>query len=239
MSREQDLRDSGVLLVDKPLEWTSHDVVAFIRGFGFKKVGHCGTLDPAATGLLVVVLGRATKLTDRLSSQDKVYEGTLQIGVQTDSHDAEGTIVHEADWSNVTPEQLKATFGEFLGEIDQIPPMLSAKKQGGKKLYELARAGIEVERQPRPITIHELTIDRIELPEVDFTVRCSKGTYVRTLCHDIGQKLGCHGFLRALRRTRSGRFHIGDAVTMDELRTWNRAKVLEEFTPLAAVLDYL
>ncbi len=232
-------QESGVLLVDKPTDWTSHDVVSFVRRFGIKKVGHCGTLDPAATGLLVLVLGRATKIADRLSGQDKTYEAVMEIGKETFTQDAEGEITAETDWSAVTEEQIHAACTKFKGEIEQIPPMVSAKKQDGKRLYKLARKGIEVERQPRPITIHELTVDNVSLPNVSFMVHCSKGTYVRTLCYDIGKVLGCGAFLKVLRRTQSGSFHIKDAFDMETIRSWNREMLLANFIPLEKALSYI
>ncbi len=209
---------SGILPVDKPAEWTSFDVVNFVRArFNIPKVGHCGTLDPAATGLLVLVLGDFTKYSGKLSGEDKVYEGTLRLGVETDSGDLDGSVTATRE-VNVTEEQLRETMATFTGEQMQTPPMVSAVKVGGQKLYELARKGVEIEREPRPIVIHELRIDRVALPECDFTLHCSKGTYVRTLCSDIGEKLGCGGVLAGLRRIRSGKFSIDQAVTVEELK---------------------
>lgn len=230
---------AGVLLVDKPKDWTSHDVVNFVRRFGLKKVGHCGTLDPQATGLLVLVIGRATKLSQRFSGQDKVYEGTLELGKETDSQDAEGKVIAEADWSHVTNNDLRKVAEGFVGDIMQIPPMVSAIKKGGKKLYELARKGIEVERDPRPITIHELEWSEFNLPFASFRTHCSKGTYVRTLCSDIGKKLGCGAYLTALRRTASGNFDIAGAFEMDLIKTWNRDALYDNFMPLEQAVAYL
>ncbi|WP_419646235.1 tRNA pseudouridine(55) synthase TruB [Victivallis vadensis] len=215
---------SGVLLVDKPKEWTSFDVVNFVRArFNVPKVGHCGTLDPAATGLLVLVLGKFTQLSSKFSGEDKIYEASLQLGLETDSCDLDGTVTAEHDWSGVTGEQLRATLAGFVGEQMQTPPMVSAVKKDGKKLYELARQGVEVERESKPITIFSLDVTRCELPFCDFTLHCSKGTYVRTLCSDAGKKLGCGGTLAALRRTRSGQFSLADAVTVDTLKTFEQA----------------
>lgn len=215
---------SGVLLVDKPKEWTSFDVVNFVRShFNVPKVGHCGTLDPAATGLLVLVLDKFTQLSSKFSGEDKIYEATLQLGLETDSYDADGTIIAQHDWSHVTEEQLRQALESMVGEQMQVPPMVSAVKRDGKKLYELARQGIEVQRESKPITIFSLDITNCNLPYCDFTLHCSKGTYVRTICSDIGKKLGCGGMLSALRRTQSGKFSIDDAITIDKLKTFTQA----------------
>lgn len=220
----------GVLPVDKPLTWTSFDVVNFVRSrFNVPKVGHCGTLDPAATGLLLLVLGKFTSLSGKLSGVDKQYTGSLMLGVETDSGDLDGKIVRR---SETLPQEaeVKEVFASFRGKSMQMPPMYSAVKVGGKKLYELARQGVEVEREAREINIPRLDITRIELPEVDFIVDCSKGTYVRTLATDIGSKLGCGGTLTALRRTRCGKFSIDDAVSMEALKAMDQ----EEFTSMMA-----
>ncbi len=215
---------NGVLLVDKPAEWTSFDVVNFVRArFNIPKVGHCGTLDPAATGLLVLVLGKFTLLSQKFSGEDKIYEATLLLGKETDSEDLDGEVTAEHDWSGITETQLRDTLGGFVGVQQQTPPMVSAVKKDGKKLYELARQGIEVERESREITISKLDISRLELPECDFTLYCSKGTYVRTLCADAGRKLGCGGVLKSLRRLASGSFHVADALTVDQLKTFEQA----------------
>jgi len=214
---------SGILLVDKPTEWTSHDIVGFVRSrFNIDKVGHCGTLDPAATGLLVIVIGRFTKLSQHLSGDDKTYEATLILGTETDSMDMDGTITAQKDWSNLTEKQISDVFNNFMGKQKQLPPMVSAKKVGGKRLYELARKGKEIEREAVDITIHSLEISKIRLPYVDFKVTCSKGTYVRALCHDIGKKLSCGGTLFCLRRTHSGIFDIKHSVTVEQLRSWTQ-----------------
>jgi tRNA pseudouridine55 synthase len=218
--------ESGVLLVDKPAEWTSFDVVNCVRGrFNIPKVGHCGTLDPAATGLLVLVLGRFTKLSARFSGEDKTYEGTILLGTQTDSQDMDGEITSEADYSAVTEEQFREVVAGFAGEQLQTPPMVSAKKQDGKRLYELARKGIEVKREPVPVTIELIEVTRFAPPYADFTVKCSKGTYIRTLCADIGEKLGCGACLHSLRRTVSGAFEVGDAVDIDTIKSWEQPEL--------------
>lgn len=214
---------SGVLLVNKPKDWTSHDVVAFIRSrFNVLKCGHCGTLDPAATGLLVVVLGKFTKLSQKFSGEDKTYEGTILLGTETDSQDMDGNIIRQNDWSAVTEAQLRDTFASFVGDIEQIPPMVSAVKKGGERLYELARKGQEIEREPKPISIYSIDISRVALPYADFTVNCSKGTYIRTLCADVGAKLGCGAALYRLNRLRSGEFSLDDAVDIETIRQWTQ-----------------
>ncbi|MBE6368148.1 MAG: tRNA pseudouridine(55) synthase TruB [Lentisphaerae bacterium] len=218
----------GILLVDKPATWTSFDVVNFVRSrFNIPKVGHCGTLDPAATGLLVLVLGKFTRISGALSGADKVYEATLKLGIETDTEDMDGNIIRQSDWSQVTEESLQEAIQSFHGQSMQIPPMVSALKKDGKKLYELARQGVEVEREARPIEIFSIAANRIALPECDFTVHCSKGTYVRTLASDIGKKLGCGAVLSALRRTHSGKFAIDDALSLDTLKTFEQADLKE------------
>ncbi len=216
----------GVLLVDKPEGWTSFDVVNMVRSrFNIPKVGHCGTLDPAASGLLVLVLGRFTKLSQKFSGEDKVYQSDMLLGTETDSQDMDGKITAENDYSQITGEQVKEVTAAFTGEQEQIPPMFSAKKKDGKRLYKLARQGIEVEREAKQINIHSIDIDEINLPHVKFTVKCSKGTYIRTLCADIGKKLGCGAVLFNLRRTLSGKFDLNDAVTVETLKSWEQAEL--------------
>ena len=214
---------SGVLLVNKPKDWTSHDVVAFIRSrFNVPKCGHCGTLDPAATGLLVVVLGKFTKLSQKFSGEDKTYEGTILLGTETDSQDMDGNVIRQNDWSAVTEPQLRAAFASFVGDIEQIPPMVSAVKKDGARLYELARKGQEIEREPKQISIYSIDVSRVALPYADFTVDCSKGTYIRTLCADVGAKLGCGAALYRLNRLRSGEFSLNDAVDIETIRQWTQ-----------------
>ena len=214
----------GLLLVDKAPDWTSFDVVNFLKNrFNIPKIGHCGTLDPAATGLLVVVCGRFTRLSSKLSSDSKVYQTKLLLGVKTDTDDMEGNIIEERPLDGLDADKVKAAIESFIGDSMQIPPMVSAIKKDGKKLYELARKGIEVEREPRPIHISKIDIHSIELPEADFTVYCSKGTYIRSLCADIGTKLGTVGTLKNLRRTASGKFSIKDAITLDKLKNMEQA----------------
>lgn len=224
---------SGLLLVNKPKEWTSHDVVNFVRRrFRFKKVGHCGTLDPNATGLLILVVGHATKASEMLAGEDKTYRTVMTLGAETASHDGDGEVLKESPWNHVTEEAVKAMVEGFIGPQKQIPPMVSAVKKDGKKLYELARKGITVEREPRPITLHSIELNRIELPEVEFTVRCSKGTYIRTLCHDMGIKLESSAFMSELVRTESGGFSLKDAHDLEDMKSWERETFLDNMITL-------
>ena len=187
---------AGIISIDKPAGWTSFDVVNFLRNrYNIPKVGHCGTLDPAATGLLVVVLGEYTKFSDKLMAADKVYECTLRLGIETDSYDLEGQVVAEKE-VNVSEEQLLETLKSFEGDQMQMPPMVSAVKVGGKKLYELARKGVEIQREARPIHISAIKVSRVALPDCDFVLECSKGTYVRSLCHDAGKSWAAGELLR-------------------------------------------
>ena len=223
----------GVLYVDKPSGPTSHDVVDRIRRhFGIGKVGHGGTLDPMATGLLIVLLGRGTKLSMEIIGLDKTYEGTLRLGVSTDSHDADGHVVREADWSGVTAGQVCDAMGRLTGDLMQIPPMVSAVKKDGVPLYKLARKGEDVERKARLIHVYEFKALAFRLPEVDFCIRCTKGTYVRKLCADIGDAVGCGAHLTALRRTAIGKAHVGDALTMPRILALSREELMQHVMPL-------
>lgn len=207
----------GVLNIRKEKGYTSFDVVAKLRGIlHMKKIGHTGTLDPEAEGVLPVVLGKATKLVDLLTDKQKTYEALLHLGIETDTQDMTGTVLHEKA-VEVTEDEVKAVIGGFVGEYQQIPPMYSALKVDGKKLYELAREGKTVERKARTVHFYEIDIKEIKLPYVRFSVTCSKGTYIRTLCHDIGQKLGCGGCMEELIRTRSGNFTWEDSMTLAEV----------------------
>lgn len=209
---------NGVIVVHKEQGFTSHDVVAKMRGIcGQKKIGHTGTLDPAATGVLPVCLGSGTKLCDLLADHDKEYVTELLLGVVTDTQDTTGTVMEERPVL-VTEEEVRRACMSFLGDYAQIPPMYSALKVDGKKLYELARAGKSVERKARPVKILELEILEIRLPVVKMRVACTKGTYIRTLCHDIGALLGCGGAMKSLLRTRVGIFGLESAVRLDELQ---------------------
>jgi tRNA pseudouridine55 synthase len=217
-------KTDGVLLVDKPKGWTSFDVVNMVRNrFNVPKVGHCGTLDPAASGLIVLMLGKFTKLSQKFSGEDKVYLSDMLLGTETDSQDMDGEIVAENDYSQVTEEQVREVLASFVGEQEQVPPMFSAKKQDGKRLYKLARQGVEVEREAKPINIESIEVDEIDIPHVKFTVKCSKGTYIRTLCYDMGKELGCGAVLFDLRRTLSGKFDLQDAVDIETLKSWEQA----------------
>jgi tRNA pseudouridine55 synthase len=208
----------GVLNVSKPVEWTSHDVVAKLRrSLGIRKVGHAGTLDPMATGVLPMLLGKGTRLSEYLVEWDKEYEAVLRLGQDTDTQDATGKVIQEQSYSRVTEEAIRTTVTQFLGLIEQVPPMYSALKVEGRPLYKLARAGKTVERKPRPITVFQLEILNIDIPDVSFRVTCSKGTYIRTLCADIGKSLGVGGHLRQLCRTRVGPFHIDNALSPLEI----------------------
>lgn len=208
----------GALLIDKPAGPTSHDVVDYIRGyFDLQKVGHCGTLDPNATGLLIIVLGRGTKLSEKLMSDDKVYEGDIKFGEATDSYDADGEITATLPVPPLTLDQLNEAASSFIGDLQQVPPMVSAKKQGGVPLYKLARKGIEVVREPRLVHIYNYRFTAYAEPIAKFRVACTKGTYVRSLAHELGQKLGCGAHLATLRRVTSGKWDVADALTLDAI----------------------
>ena len=209
---------NGILVIDKSAGWTSQDVAAKLRGvFHERRVGHGGTLDPMATGVLPIFIGRATRAAEFLESAEKEYIAGLRLGTVTDTQDMSGTVL-ETHPVTVTRADVQAALQRFLGPIEQIPPMYSAIKIGGKKLYELARRGKEVERKPRSITIHELELLEGEGTEFTLRVRCSKGTYIRTLCHDLGQALGCGGCMAALRRTEASNFRIDEAVTLEDVQ---------------------
>jgi len=236
----RELAESGLLLVDKPVAWTSHDVVNCVRRrFGVAKVGHCGTLDPIATGLLVLVLGRATRLAAQLTSQDKVYAGTMRLGVETFTEDSAGEVTATADTAGIAAADVERVAQTFVGDILQVPPMVSAIKKDGRPLYKLARKGKTVEREARPVTIHYLKLSRIAVPDVDLEVSCSKGTYVRTLCADMGRKLGCGAHLLSLRRLRSGRFDVAQAYPVDAIKQWERPDLFAHMISLPEVLRHL
>ena len=227
----------GLLLVDKPAGMTSSDVVVAVRRmFRLRKVGPAGTLAPQPTRPLLRLVGRGTKFCTSLMGGDKTYEGTLRLGAATTTQDAEGEVVSGSDPSGVARERLEALVAaDFTGDIFQTPPMVSAIKVNGVPLYKMARKGEEVAREPRLVHIFSFRIDDFALPDVRFTVRCTKGTYVRTLCHDIGAALGCGGHLAALRRTRSGRFSVADAIALDDLRALPRADLPSRLLPLSAL----
>ncbi len=207
-----------VIVIDKPSGLTSHDVVQRVRrALAERRVGHAGTLDPSATGVLVVLVGRATRLSQFLTLAEKEYEGEIVLGARTDTQDADGSVISTGDTSGITAGAVSAAFAQLTGEILQLPPMVSALKHEGRPLYELARRGIEVQRKPRPVTIRAFEMLGFELPVVRFHVVCSKGTYVRTLADDVGERLGCGGHLGDLRRTRSGEFTLAEAVRLENL----------------------
>ena len=206
----------GAILIDKPSGPTSHDVVdAIRRHFGIKKVGHCGTLDPNATGLLIIVLGRGTKLSERLMSDDKVYEGTMKFGESTDSYDADGELFASLPVPPLTLAELNEATVPFIGDLMQTPPMVSAVKKAGVPLYKLARKGIEVEREARLVHVYKFQFNKYEEPIAHFALACTKGTYVRSIAHELGQKLGCGAHLATLRRVVSGKFNVKDSITLD------------------------
>ena len=208
---------NGIVIVDKPQGWTSQDVTARLRRvFNTRRIGHGGTLDPMATGVLPVFVGRATRGVEFFEHAEKTYETVLRLGITTDTEDITGTVLTQQD-AFVTGEMLETVLARFRGEIMQVPPMYSALKVNGQKLYDLARKGKEVERQPRPITIHELTLLGMEADGIHLRVRCSKGTYIRTLCKDIGAALGCGGCMAALRRVAAGAYTIEEAVPLQTL----------------------
>lgn len=221
----------GVINIYKEQGYTSHDVVAKLRGIlKQKKIGHTGTLDPAAEGVLPVCLGRGTRLCDMLTDRSKTYQTVMLLGAVTDTHDTTGTILNENRGMAETldEEKIRNIAEGFVGPYSQIPPMYSALKVNGKKLYELAREGKEIERKARPVEIFSLTVDRIELPRVTMTVHCSKGTYIRTLCHDIGEKLGCGGCMEYLLRTQVDRFLLKDSLKLSEVEALVREGRIED-----------
>jgi tRNA pseudouridine55 synthase len=213
---------SGILVVDKEKGMTSHDVVDLVRKrFGLKKVGHAGTLDPDATGVLVLLVGRATKLSGILSGEDKAYRAVMRLGERTDTGDAAGRVISEKDVA-VGIDDIRNALKNFEGEIEQVPPMFSAKKIKGKRLYDLARKGQVVERPPVRVTVKKLEILRVDLPDVEFDVLCTKGTYIRQLADDIGEELGCGAHLVELRRTSSGNFRLDKAFRVSKLSEMSR-----------------
>jgi tRNA pseudouridine55 synthase len=227
----------GVLLVDKPVGPTSHDIVHKIRkAFRIEKVGHGGTLDPNATGLLIVLLGKGTKLSDQLMGGDKAYSGVMRLGRTTSSQDCDGETLEEKPWDQVTREQVEAQMAERVGDIFQMPPMVSAIKIDGVPLYKLARKGQEVERKQRFVHIYRFQLTEWAPPMVTFDVLSTKGTYVRTLAHDVGQALGCGACLDELRRTQSGSFDVKDAMPFDDILTLTRDQLAARVLPFARVV---
>jgi tRNA pseudouridine55 synthase len=224
--RELHLAEGEMLLVDKPQGWTSFDVVNRIRSlFHVRKIGHAGTLDPMATGLLVICSGRKTKELDQFMGLEKEYEGEMILGARTPSFDAETPVSERRSIDDITEERVRSVLAEFVGQQMQTPPMWSAVKVDGRRLYQYARKGQEVARSPREVSIASLTPVKLALPAVSFAVVCSKGTYIRALVDDVGQRLGCGAYLSALRRTRIGPYHVADALTIEDLvRYRNRAR---------------
>ncbi len=225
----------GILLVDKPAGFTSHDVVAKLRShFRLRKVGHGGTLDPMATGLLVILLGRGTKLSQRIMGTDKEYAGIMRLGIATDTQDADGTILGEQDASHITREQVQTEMETRRGDQMQTPPMVSAIKKNGVPLYKLAREGHEVEREARLIHIYRFDLLDFQTPDARFYLKCTKGTYVRTLCADIGEALGCGAHLAELRRTAIGNMHVDHAQPLDKLIAEPIEQLGERIVPIHA-----
>lgn len=222
----------GAVLIDKPAGPTSHDIVDEIRdGFAIKKVGHCGTLDPNATGLLIMLLGRGTKLSEKLMSDDKVYSGWIKFGETTNSFDTAGEILETKPVPPLSVDALNEAAESFIGDIMQQPPMVSAVKIGGVPLYKLARQGKEVERKARLIHIYNFRFTLYEEPYAFFRVACTKGTYVRTLAHELGQKLGCGAHLATLRRVSSGKFDVADAIQYEEALKMSAAQLAKHVVP--------
>ena len=223
----------GVLLVDKPTDHTSHDVVARLRRkLNMKRIGHAGTLDPMATGLMIVLIGKATKISQYLISLDKEYEGTIELGKVTDSQDADGEVLETKPVPPFTEAEIRAAMAGFLGDQYQMPPMFSAIKIDGVPLYKNARKGVEIEREPRFIRVMSFELTRFALPKFDFKLRCTKGTYVRTIAHDLGAKLGCGAHLAALRRTATEKFNIAEALTLDQIEALALPEIEKRLIPV-------
>ena len=233
----------GIINVYKEKGFTSHDVVAKLRGIlHIKKIGHTGTLDPDAVGVLPVCIGKGTKLCDMITDTDKTYEAVMLLGISTDTQDISGNVLSKKDVA-VDEKTLIETVDSFVGEYKQIPPMYSAIKVNGRKLYQLAREGIEIERSPRDVYIRSIHINDMNLQDgelsVTMTVSCSKGTYIRTLCHDIGEKLGCGACMKSLSRTRVGRFYIDDSFTINQIAALNlKGELSSIVTPVDSMFDY-
>ncbi len=236
----QDIKNaiSGALVIDKPVGMTSHDVVQAIRnGTGLRRAGHTGTLDPRASGVLVILVGPAVRLSEYVSASDKRYQAIIRLGGTTDTYDAEGKFTPTKDPSNITEAEFEAALQTFVGEIEQTPPPYSAVKVQGRKAYEMARKGEEVELEPRTITVHHLEVLEWTPPEVVIDVHCSSGTYVRSLANDLGKKLGCGAFLVGLRRTKSGKFTLRDAVPLRKLQeAFNAGNWYQYLIPAAEAL---
>src|ERR1035441_5718682 len=231
--RQKEEELDGILLIDKPRDHTSHDVVARLRGkLRMRKIGHAGTLDPMATGLLIMLVGRATRVSQYLISLDKEYEGTIELGKTTDSQDADGQVMETRPVPALAEADVGAPMQGFLGDEYQIPPMFSAIKIGGVALYKKARKGEEIEREPRFIRVMAWELLRFASPHIDFRLRCSKGTYVRTLAHDLGAKLGCGAHLSALRRTATDRFNVSEAMTLEQIEELSLGEIKQRLIPV-------
>lgn len=228
----------GAVLVDKPAGPTSHDIVHAIRGrFRIKKVGHCGTLDPAATGLLIIVTGRGTKLSEKFMSSDKVYEGTIKLGETTNSHDADGELLNSCPVPLLNVDQLNTEAEAFEGDLMQKPPMVSAVKKDGVPLYKLARKGVEVERKERLVHIYWFRFTEYREPCGWFRIACTKGTYVRSIAHELGQKIGCGAHLQSLRRVASGKFDVADAAPFEQVMSWTQADLEKRMIPFLKLVQ--
>jgi tRNA pseudouridine55 synthase len=229
---------NGIINFHKPQHVTSHDCVALIRRLtGIKRVGHTGTLDPMATGVLPICIGTATRVTEYLDQDEKTYRCTMQLGIETDTQDIWGQILRERPVENLSPDRISEAVFSFQGDVIQIPPKYSALKVNGKRLYEYARAGQDVEIKSRHIYISTMTLDNIHDNQITFTATCSKGTYVRTLCQDIGEKLGCGGTMTSLARLATGMFRIEDAFTSETLKSMNKEEIERVLTPVDATMD--
>jgi len=223
----------GVLLVDKPTDHTSHDVIARLRGkLKMKRIGHAGTLDPMATGVLIVLVGKATRASQYLMSLDKEYAGTIKLGSVTNTQDAEGEVLETRPVPPLTDDEVRAVTQTFIGDQYQMPPMFSAIKIDGVPLYKSARKGEEIEREPRFVRISSFELTRIAPPEIDFVIRCTKGTYVRTIAHDFGAKIGCGGHLSALRRTATGKFKVEQCLTLDQIQALTLPEIDKRLIPV-------
>ncbi|MGA7726054.1 MAG: tRNA pseudouridine(55) synthase TruB [Opitutaceae bacterium] len=230
----QPIELDGVLLVDKPGQHTSHDVIARLRGIlRTRKIGHAGTLDPMATGLLIVLVGRATRVSQFIISLDKEYEGTIELGKVTDSQDADGEVMETRPVPEMTEADVRAAVQGFLGDQYQMPPMYSAIKIGGVPLYKKARKGEDVAREPRFIRVMSWDVLGFESPRIRFRLRCSKGTYVRTLAHDLGAKLGCGAHLSSLRRTATDRFNVSQALTLEQIEKLSLPEIQRRLIPVS------
>ena len=223
----------GILLVHKPIGMTSHDVVTHLRRhLGLKKIGHAGTLDPMASGLLIMLIGKATKASHYFSSKDKTYQGIFQLGMTTDTQDSDGEVVETKPVPKLSKDDLKGHMAHFVGDQYQLPPMYSAKKIHGKPLYKMARKGLEVEREQRFIHVYSFDLIAYHPPMVEFRLVCSKGTYVRTVAHDVGQQLGCGAHLTQLCRTRSGEFNLEQALPLEAIEAMSLTSVHQNLIPL-------